>query len=78
VRLRFAFLDDNGNPILTEKHKDSISNRGNCRIQSLKDGRVYNSLAEYIRVTGIPYKTAKRYMKDPSINLFGYEFIELD
>jgi hypothetical protein len=78
VRLRFAFLDDNDNPILKDKHKESISARGKSRIQALKDGRVFNSLAEYIRETGLPYKTAKRYLKDPSINLFGYEFIELD
>ena len=78
VRLRFAFLDDNDNPILKEIHKESISARGKRRIQLLKDGRVFNSLAEYIRETGVPYKTAQRYIKDSTIDLFGYEFIELD
>lgn len=78
VRLRFAFLDDNDKPILKEIHNESISARGKRRIQLLKDGRVFNSLAEYLRETGVPYKTAQRYIKDPSINLFGNEFIELD
>jgi hypothetical protein len=78
LRLRFAFLDDNDNPILKEIHNESLSARGKRRIQLLKDGRVFNSLAEYIRETGVPYKTAQRYIKDSTINLFGYEFIELD
>jgi len=78
IRLRFAFLDDNDNPILKEIHNETISARGKRRIQLLKDGRVFNSLAEYIRETGVPYKTAQRYIKDPTINLFGNEFIELD
>jgi len=78
ARLRFAFLDDNGEPILKEKHKESISARGKKRIQLLKNGMVFNSLAEYIRETGVPYKTALRYIKDSTINLFGNEFIELD
>ena len=78
VRMRFALLDDNGKPILKQKHHDSLSAKGKKRIQLLKDGRVFNSLAEYLRETGVPYKTAKRYIKDPNINLFGHEFIELD
>ena len=78
VRLRFAFLDDNNTPILKEIHNESISARGKRRIQLLKDGRVFNSLAEYLRETGVPYKTAQRYIKDPSLNLFGNEFIELN
>lgn len=78
IRLRFAFLDDNNNPILKEIHNETISARGKRRIQLLRDGRVFNSLAEYIRETGVPYKTAQRYIKDPTINLFGNEFIELD
>lgn len=77
-RLRFAFLDEQNAPILKEKHKQPLSTKGDKRIQMLKDGKVYNSLAEFLRETGVPYKTAKRYLKDPSINLFGYEFIELD
>ena len=78
VRLRFAFLDDNDKAILKKIHNESISARGKSRIQLLKDGRVFNSLAEYLRETGVPYKTAQRYIKDPGINLFGNEFIELD
>lgn len=77
-RLRFAFLDDNGNPILTSKHKESLSARGKSRIQVIKTGEIYNSFAEFIRETGIPYKTAKRYQKDRSIDLLGYEFIEIE
>lgn len=77
-RLRFAFIDDNGKPILTPKHSEPLAARGKSRIQLIKTGKVYNSLAEFIRETGIPYKTAKRYIKNPAINLFGYEFIELD
>ncbi len=77
-RLRFAFIDDNGNPILSYLHHEPLTARGKSRIQLLKTGKVYNSLAEFLRETGIPYKTAKRYLKDPSIDLFGFEFIELD
>ena len=77
-RLRFAFIDDNGNPILTSKHKESLSARGKYRIQIIKTGKIYNSFAEFIRKTGIPYKTAKRYQKDRSIDLLGYEFIEIE
>ena len=71
-------MDDNDQPILKEKHIDSISARGKKRIQLLRGGIVFNSLAEYIRETGVSYKTAQRYIKDSNINLFGNEFIELD
>jgi hypothetical protein len=77
-RLRFAFLDDNNKPILTDKHSESLTAKGKSRIQLLKTGQVFNSLAEYSRVTGVSLKTAKRYSKDPSINLLGFEFIELN
>jgi group I intron endonuclease len=77
-RLRFAFLDDDGNPIIKEAHKQPLTWRGKKRIQRISTGEVFNSLAEYIRATNIPYKRAKKYLKDPNVDLLGYEFIELD
>jgi len=77
-RLRFAFLDDNGKPVLKPKHKETLSARGKSRIQVIRTGEIYNSFAEYLRETGVPYKTAKRYQKDNSVELFGFEFMEID
>jgi hypothetical protein len=77
-KLRFAFLNADGKEILTAKHKEPLTNKGKKRIQLIKEGKLFNSLAEYLRYTGIPYSTAKRYLKDPSLDLEGYEFIELD
>ncbi|MGB4838620.1 MAG: GIY-YIG nuclease family protein [Saprospiraceae bacterium] len=77
-RLRFAYLDEDGNPKLTQKHKELISNKGKKRILRLSTGENFNSLAEYLRNTGLPYETAKKYLINPEIDLLGYEFIEID
>jgi hypothetical protein len=77
-KLRFAFLNADGEKILTTKHKEPLANKGKKRIQLIKEGKIFNSLAEYLRYTGIPYTTAKRYLKDPSLDLEGYEFVELE
>ncbi len=77
-RLRFAFLDDDGKPILTTTHEQPLSHRGKKRILRLKTGEIFNSLAEYLRETKIPRKRAKKYLEDPAIDLLGHEFIEID
>lgn len=77
MRLRFAFLDESGNEILTKKHKESLSHRGAFQVMQLSNGVIYNSLAEYCRETGIPRKAAERYVKDNTVNLLGYEFVVL-
>lgn len=76
-RLRFAFIDEFGTPILTDMHSESLSTRGDKRIIRISTGELFNSLAEYIRKTGISYKRAKKYLKDQTIDLMGFEFIEI-
>jgi len=72
--LRFAFLDHNNNPMFTEKHKESLRQKGKYQIVLISTGEVFNSLAAYCRKTGVSYKNAKKYMQDKSKNLLGYEF----
>lgn len=77
-RLRFAFLNEDGQPILKEKQRESLSQKGKKRIKLLKTGEEYQSLAEYCRETGVGRKRAKKYLDNPSIDLLGYEFIEIE
>ena len=87
-RLRFAYIDDNEAPILTESHyadNETLAARGKKRILLTNKNKVeetgrekFNSLAEYCRVTRMPWKRAQKYLKDNSVDMFGYEFIVLD
>ncbi len=77
-RLKFAFLDDDGKIILTKKHNESLSWKGKKRILRVSTGEIFSSLAEYRRKMGISYKRAKKYLDDPSIDMMGFEFVEID
>lgn len=75
VKMRFAYLDDNDEPILHDMHNESVEMRGKHKIILIKNEKSFNSLAGYCRETKIPRKAAQRYMKDQSVNLFGNEFL---
>ena len=77
---RFAFLNDDMQPMLTDKHREPLRHKGKYQIVLISTGEVFNSLTAYCQKTGVSYKTAKNYMQDKSINLFGYQFyhIEMD
>ena len=87
VRLRFAYQDQNGNPIMTPMHIDaekSLSHKGKKKIKLINHEIIkrvgkeeFNSLAEYCRITGVPIKRARKYSKDNSIDLQGYEYKEI-
>lgn len=87
LRVRFAYLDQNGNPEMTPTHidaKKSLSHRGKKKIKLINYEKIkqlgkeeFNSVAEYCRETGVPPKRARKYMRDNSINLLGYEFKEI-
>ncbi len=85
-RFRFAYLDAVGQPIIKSKHNEPLSQRkGISRIHLINQEAInylgqstFGSLAEYCRVTGVGPKRAKKYRQDSTINLMGYEFIELD
>lgn len=78
TRLRFAFIDENGKPILLNKHKESLSMRGHKRIKLLRTGEVFQSLAEFCRKTGVSQKRARKYINNPNIDMLGFEFIQIE
>jgi hypothetical protein len=76
-RLRFAYLDGNNQPILTDTHHEPLGWKGKSRILHLKTGKIFNSLKAFCDETGVPQKRAKKYSEGEDINLFGHEFIVL-
>ena len=82
-RLKFAFVGGDGKPILTKRHKESLSQSGKHRVFVIKTKEVYASLAEFRRVTGISDRRVQRYLEslkndsENKVNLFGNEFILL-
>ena len=67
---RFAYLDKNGNEVLTDKHKDSLRWKG-TQVMCPELGEVFNSIRHFCDNTGIQHSRATRYLKDPSVNLGG-------
>lgn len=76
LRLRFAYVDAKGNPIMTPKHQESLSTRG-TRVFCPQLGREYQSVAEFCRETGIPQKRARKHLEDSSVDLGGLELVRL-
>jgi hypothetical protein len=71
IRRRFAYIDDNGNPILTPKHKEPFETLGDIRLFCPQTGKTYQSIAHCSRETGIPQKRIRRYLKDQTVDLGG-------
>ena len=77
-KLRFAYLDDNNEPILTDMHHEPLGWRGKHRVLHIETGKKYNSLKAFCDETGVSQKRAKRYIEDKTIDLLGHEFIILE
>lgn len=73
-RLRFAYTDPEGEPILTKKHLESLDTRGKFRIYHLNTGETFNSLNAFCRKTRVPIKRAKKFLKGENVDLMGNEF----
>lgn len=67
---KFAYLDRNGNEILTDKHKESLRWKG-IPIMCPELGKVFNSIKHFCDETGVPAKRAHKHLKDSSVNLGG-------
>ena len=76
TRKRFAYADEQGNPILTPKHQEPLSTR-RTRLFCPQLGREFQSVAEFCRETGVPAKRAKKHLLNPSVSLDGLELVEL-
>jgi hypothetical protein len=77
-RLRFAFIDEDGNPILTKTHKEKLEAKGKFKLMHIESGQVFNSLNAFCRATSVPLKRAKKFLEGEDISLLGNEFIVLD
>ena len=77
-KLRFAYSDENGRPILTEKHHESLDTRGSVRLYHVSSGEVFNSLAAFCRATKVPIKRAKKALDGEPVDLMGHEFVLLE
>ena len=77
-RLRFAFTDESGRPILTEKHHESLDTRGSSRLYHVSSGKVFNSLNAFCRATKVPKKRAQRALNGEQVDLMGHEFVVLE
>jgi hypothetical protein len=77
IRRRFAYVDDNGKPILTAKHKEPFECLGDMRLFCPQTGKTYQSVAHCSRETGIPQKRIRRYLKDQAVDLAGYSLMAL-
>ena len=65
VRYRFAELDENDKPILTATHEEGLDWKGKGgKIMRINDRKIFNSLAAFLRETGINRKRAKKYEED--------------
>jgi hypothetical protein len=71
IRRRFAYVDDNGRPVLTPKHREPFEKLGDIRLFDPGTGKTYQSVAHCSRETGIPQKRIRRYLKDQSVDLAG-------
>lgn len=77
IRRRFAYIDENGKPILTPKHQAPLEWLGDIRLLCPQTGKTYQSVAHCSRDTGIPQKRIRRYLKDPSVDLAGLSLMRL-
>lgn len=75
-RRRFAYLNDRGQPELTDKHSEPFGTKG-VRVFCPQLSREFQSVADFCRKTGVPVKRANKHLKDPSIDLGGLELVEL-
>jgi len=50
-RLRFAFIDESGDPILTKLHKEGLEAKGKYKLMHIESGKVFNSLNAFCRAT---------------------------
>jgi hypothetical protein len=75
-RRRFAYADKDGNPLLTQKHSESLAMR-KTRIFCPQLGREFQNIAEFSRETGVPAKRARKHLFDPSVDLAGLELVRL-
>ena len=77
IRHRFAYVDDNGRPILTPKHREPFETLGDIRLFCPQTGKTYQSVAHCSRETGIPQKRIRRYLEDQSVDLAGFSLMPL-
>ena len=67
---KFAYLDRNGNEIITNKHNESLRWKG-TQIFCPQLGKKFNSIKHFCDETGVPHGRATRHLKKSSINLGG-------
>ena len=77
-RLRFAYTDEGGNPLLTKLHKEGLEAKGKYKLMHIESGRVFNSLNAFCRATSVTLKRAKKFLNGENVNLLGNEFIVLE
>ncbi|QQR48749.1 hypothetical protein IPF37_04280 [bacterium] len=86
-RLRFAYLDASGKPIIKQKHNESLMQRqGIPKIELTNPATIeylgkstFDSLAEYCREMGVPAKRARKYLNNliDKDQMDGCEFVEV-
>jgi hypothetical protein len=67
---RFAYLDKNGNEILTNKHNESSRWKG-TQIYCPQLGKKFNSVKHFCDETEIPQKRVRKHLNDNSVYLGG-------
>ena len=77
-KLRFAYLNDDDQPLFTDKHKELLGWKGKNKILHLETGKIFNSLKAFCDETGVSQKRARRYIEDKEINMLGNNFIILE
>ena len=75
--MRFAYLDDDNQPRLTDKHHEPLGWKGKNKILHLGTGKIFNSLTAFCNDTGVSQKRANKYIQDNTVDLLGHEFIRL-
>ena len=76
-KMRFAYLDDDNQPRLTDKHHEPLGWKGKNKILHLGTGKIFNSLTAFCNDTGVSQKRANKYIQDNTVDLLGHEFIRL-
>ena len=76
-RYRFAFLDSDGTPILTPKHRQALVWSGETTLFCPQTNATYESVAHCSRETAIPQKRIRRYLEDPTIDLGGITLVPI-
>jgi len=76
-RLRFAYVDKKGKPLLMAIHNEILDTRGKQRLMHIHSGQIFNSLTAFCRKTGVSQKRAKKFLAGEKVDLMGHEFIVL-